>query len=135
MLAELLGLKPKNDIESGLLYASKLITMDSLADRFFPTRREELEEELLKKQIAAMGPNPNDDSLDKSLKYGTAAIRASRNGEGFLKELLNPQFKKYHYIETVTPDLASILGGKHVLTLRKANKASGFVARTLGKAI
>lgn len=125
MLAELLGMKPKNDIEGGLLYASKLFELNSLADRFFPTRKEELEEELLQKQIAAMGPNPNDDSLDKSLKYGTAALRASRNGGGFLQEILNPRFKKYHYIETVTPTL----GRSNVVELK------GLLRNTIGKAI
>lgn len=83
------GFKPEGETQQNISYALKLYQAgrlaDSLTDRLFRTKKEDLEERLLERQLALMGENPDTQSFNKSVM----AARAAPHAPGFLEELFS----------------------------------------------
>lgn len=90
------GFKPEGETQQNISYALKLYQAgrltDSLADRLFKSRREELEESLLERQLEAMGDNPD----TRAFNAAVMAQRGAPSVPGFLNEMLgrSPSTKK-----------------------------------------
>ena len=76
-------LKPEGQTQKDIAFAAQLYSTSKWADRLFPTKREDLEEQMLERQLAAMGPNPDSDRLNALVP----AVRASQSAPGFLESL------------------------------------------------
>lgn len=83
------GFTPENETQKNISFAMRLYgagrTVDSLTDRLFKTRKEELEEKMLERQLELMGENPDTQSFNKSVM----AARAAPHAPGFLEELFS----------------------------------------------
>ena len=82
-------LQPENETQRNISYGMKLYQAgklgDSLTDRLFPTRREELEQRLLERQLEAMGEAPDTERFNSAVM----AQRAAPAAKGFLAELFS----------------------------------------------
>jgi len=83
------GFNPENETQKNISFAMRLFgagrTIDSLTDRVFKSRKEELEEKLLERQLELMGENPDTQTFNKSVM----AARAAPHAPGFLEELFS----------------------------------------------
>jgi len=81
------GLSPKSPTQSDIQYAFKLYGVNeigsALMDRFFKTRKEQLEERVLERQLEMMGENPDTQALNKAVM----AAKAAEYTPGFIASL------------------------------------------------
>lgn len=91
MLADLLGLKPTNDMQANIAYAAKLYSADQIAEWALHTKskKEKLEEQLLQRQLDAMGSSPDTQTFNKAMLAGRNAPGVT----GFLQGLLKTKPK------------------------------------------
>ena len=88
------GLSPKSQLQEDLQYGFKLWGVnqigDSLLNRFFKTKKQELEERVLERQLELMGENPDTQALNKAL----LGVKVAQNVPGFVSELVAVAPKK-----------------------------------------
>lgn len=88
------GLSPKSPMQSDLQYGFKLYGInqigESILSRLFKTKKQELEERVLERQLELMGENPDTQSLNRAL----LGVRVAQEVPTFISQLTSVPVKK-----------------------------------------
>jgi hypothetical protein len=100
---DLIELKPANEMQSNIAYAAKLYSVDQMIDWVLKSKskKEKLEEQLLQRQLDAMGSKPSTLDFNQAVLAGRQIPAAG----GFLADL----FKAKSTFEYLPPSMANVI--------------------------